>query len=168
MCCHLNMNTKPILGLFVWVITLSLSLSHSPAFSPLLFFLSLLLSSFLLLFSPCKLDSGSITMLLSSFPSLWPNYLVFHGYWAWFIGCSFNQRATQGYCPVSGLFQSKDRSKKWIPFYIQPQATNKCLLHVVHCDRFIKEDVNKCLQEAFSCRWWSRLSSKSSCHLNYL
>lgn len=62
--------------------------SLSCASCPHLVLLYRCFSPFPLLFPPCKLDPGSIPALFSSFPSLWPNYLVFQVQWPWLTGCS--------------------------------------------------------------------------------
>lgn len=127
---HLTANAKPIPGLLllVWVITLSCS--HISLLY--LFFLYRCFSPFPMLLPPRKLDSGSIPMLFSSFPSLWPNYLVFQDYWPWFIGCS----TARGLHKHPSCFSAKigQRNGFCSTANTQAWATNDCLLCTVHSD----------------------------------
>lgn len=140
MCSHLDMNTKPIPGLFAWVIAHSLSLSrllHSTIPSvTLLLFLALSLSLSIPLSLPCKLDSGNITMLFSLFPSLWPNCLVFQDHWALFIGCSRNRGAASLFRCLRAVSEQRwdQEMDSILQQIIQPQATDDCMLCAAHCD----------------------------------
>lgn len=124
--------------------------SSIPSLSLLLFLaLCLSLSIFLSLSPPCKLDSGNITMLFSLFPSLSPNCLVFQDHWALLIGCAHNWRAASLLLCLRAVPEQRwDKEMDSIPQkIIQPQATDGDSLHAAHCNRFIKENVNKYSQE---------------------
>lgn len=146
MCSHLNMNTKPIAGLLVWVITLS----PSPVSCLLLLFLCPCFSLSPPLSPPWKLDSGSITLLFSSFPSLAKlpclsgplgsvHWLLPRpeGYTSFFFVFSL-------LCLWAVSVQRWDQEMDSIPQQIiQPQTDNDCQLSAVHWARFIKKYVPK-------------------------